>query len=182
MSFKDNLTYANTTFLDDNICVIENFLPEEVWQELYSACVNATEEDWAKYQIGEKWVNKVLDYPISSAVELVVKGIIEQAAGEEYVYDGLDLLRRVPPGHSIAEHWDAQNWVQVAAGVIIYLNDDFEGGEIYYPNKGLSYKPCRNSLVLHPATEPYKHGVNEVTSGMRYYITMFANYKGTLRE
>jgi hypothetical protein len=58
-------------------------------------------------------------------------------------------------------------------GAIIYFNDDYEGGEIEYPQENFAYKPKAGSLVLHYATSV--HAVLKVISGKRYthstYIT-----------
>jgi len=57
-------------------------------------------------------------------------------------------------------------------GIVIYLNDDYEGGEIYYPEIDLVHKPLARSMVVHRASQP--HGVKEVTgSGIRYVMTSF---------
>lgn len=61
-------------------------------------------------------------------------------------------------------------------GTLIYLNDDFEGGEIYWPNKGVEFKPQKGALAIHPASCEYLHGVREVTKGYRYTITSFLTY------
>ena len=55
-----------------------------------------------------------------------------------------------------------------------YLNDAYEGGELYYPNLNFSYKPVPNSLVIHRGTDEFKHGVNDVESGVRFSFGMFA--------
>jgi hypothetical protein len=50
---------------------------------------------------------------------------------------------------------------------IIYLNSDFEGGEIYFPDRsGLQYKPVQGSIVFFKGAE--WHGVRAVTGGTRY--------------
>jgi hypothetical protein len=49
---------------------------------------------------------------------------------------------------------------------IIYLNDDYEGGEICYPEYDIEYKPKAGDLVVHCVEAP--HGVNIVKSGIRY--------------
>ena len=49
---------------------------------------------------------------------------------------------------------------------IIYLNDDYEGGEISYPEYKIDYKPVAGDLVVHFVEVP--HGVKIVKSGIRY--------------
>ena len=54
---------------------------------------------------------------------------------------------------------------------IFYPNDDYEGGEIYFPNQGLEIKPKANMLVFFPGDVNY--GVSEVKSGIRYTVSTF---------
>lgn len=63
-----------------------------------------------------------------------------------------------------------------------YLNDNYEGGELYYPNLNFTYKPKPNSLVIHRGTEEFRHGVAEVRRGIRFSFGMFAfeNYQEDL--
>ena len=58
-------------------------------------------------------------------------------------------------------------------GCVLYLNDDYEGGEIYFPNQNIEIKPKPNTLVFFPGTLEYLHGVKEITGGVRYTLTSF---------
>jgi hypothetical protein len=60
-----------------------------------------------------------------------------------------------------------KNWTHSA---VVYLNDDFEGGEIVYPKKDFTFKPVAGSCVIHPAGSEHLHRVNPVTKGDRYCI------------
>lgn len=57
---------------------------------------------------------------------------------------------------------------------IILLNDDFDGGELSFPNLGLSYgKDFKGSVIEFPAgLEKYAHGVNPVENGTRYTLVL----------
>ena len=57
---------------------------------------------------------------------------------------------------------------------IVYLNDDYEGGELYFTAKDRILKPQRGMLVAFSAGYHHEHGVLKVTSGRR--ITMPAFY------
>ena len=51
---------------------------------------------------------------------------------------------------------------------VIYLNEDYTGGEIYFPRKNFSIKPKKYSAIFFPGnSKEYEHGVSEVTSGSR---------------
>lgn len=77
-------------------------------------------------------------------------------------------------GHSYPVHKDTYYDPKVTHGAIFYINDDYEGGEIYYPALGIELKPKANSFVIHPSKNGYEHGVKEVLGGDRINITYFA--------
>lgn len=58
-------------------------------------------------------------------------------------------------------------------GVITYFGD-YEGGELFYPNLNIEISPKPGDLVIHGATSKWKHGVKEVTSGVRYAFSNFS--------
>ena len=57
---------------------------------------------------------------------------------------------------------------------IVYLNDDYDGGEIYFPRLNYSIKPKRGMLISFPGSLYYIHGVKENLAGNRYTITHWA--------
>jgi len=59
-------------------------------------------------------------------------------------------------------------------GLVLYINDDFEGGELYYPEKNITYVPKSGDLVIHGATKEFSHGTTKITSGTKYVATTFA--------
>lgn len=59
---------------------------------------------------------------------------------------------------------------------ILYLNDDYEGGELYFPEHGLEFKPPINSFIMFPGGHENIHGVKEITKGTRYTMVSFWDY------
>lgn len=92
----------------------------------------------------------------------------------DWIVQGISHFNMLYPPLSMKSHWDGTT-PGVHYGIVIYVSDpsDYEGGEIVYVNKDISIKPSRGSIVIHPATEPYEHGVNHVTSGLRVAMTSF---------
>ena len=84
-----------------------------------------------------------------------------------------NLHRTLPDGRSLDYHIDNYDGpdLENIFGIVIYLNDTYEGGEIHYKDLDISYKPRAGDLVVHYAG--LLHGVTEVTSGARYIFTMF---------
>ena len=57
-----------------------------------------------------------------------------------------------------------------ALSVLIYLNDDYEGGEISFPISNIVLKPKSGSVVLFPSNFLYVHTISDMISGVRYSI------------
>jgi hypothetical protein len=62
-------------------------------------------------------------------------------------------------------------------GGVIYLNNDYVGGEIYFPDHDIQIKPEPGMLVFFPGDGNYGHGVTRMMSGRRYAIPLFWNIK-----
>jgi predicted 2-oxoglutarate/Fe(II)-dependent dioxygenase YbiX len=55
---------------------------------------------------------------------------------------------------------------------IIFLNNDFTGGELVYPNQGCVFLPTIGTMVITPAGAEYIHMVNEITAGERFTLVL----------
>jgi hypothetical protein len=56
---------------------------------------------------------------------------------------------------------------------LFYLNDDYEGGELYFPQHEIEFKPKAGAAYFFPGDKNYLHGVKEIKSGTRYVIPFF---------
>ena len=56
---------------------------------------------------------------------------------------------------------------------LLYLNDDYEGGELIFPNQKISLKPETGTLVFFEGDYEKPHGVQEVKDGLRYNLVTF---------
>jgi predicted 2-oxoglutarate/Fe(II)-dependent dioxygenase YbiX len=65
-------------------------------------------------------------------------------------------------------HHDTYSDSGYAVSAVVYYNDDFEGGEIHFPNQNFTYSPKAGDLIVFLPTEEYAHEVLPVTSGVRY--------------
>lgn len=63
----------------------------------------------------------------------------------------------------------------ILKGIVIYITDEFIGGETIYVNKEIEFKPKAGYLVCHPGSEEYKHGVKSFAGGDRIIITGFVH-------
>lgn len=72
-------------------------------------------------------------------------------------------------GQSMGPHFDGQDGNKdLAFSLVAYVNDDYEGGEISFPNHNITIKPKAGSLIMFPSQEPYIHEVKPIKSGTRY--------------
>lgn len=58
-------------------------------------------------------------------------------------------------------------------GSVYYLNDDYDGGEIYFPDYNINEKPQANSIMVFPGTAEFSHGVKTVMSKERLTAASF---------
>lgn len=60
---------------------------------------------------------------------------------------------------------------------IIYLNDHYEGGELYFPqHNNFEIKPKKGTMLIFSGTIDNMHGIREVTKGVRYtHVTFWSN-------
>lgn len=70
---------------------------------------------------------------------------------------------------------------KLAITVTMYLNDDYEGGEISFydsvENKIYNYKPRPGDVTVFPSFEPFYHGVLPMSGNTRYLVRCFLMYE-----
>jgi predicted 2-oxoglutarate/Fe(II)-dependent dioxygenase YbiX len=83
-----------------------------------------------------------------------------------------------PTGSYNAQHADnciiqnniitkVRNWTHTG---VIFLNNDFTGGNLVYPNQGCVFVPTIGTMIIAPAGEDYIHYVEQVTKGERFTL------------
>ena len=142
--------------------------------------------------------NKIKDYR-KSLVTLVdeeddVIKKVKKRIAELFGLDGNGMeklqLQKYPEGGYHKEHLDAksedhfqkdESFSQRKYSIIIYLNDDFIGGETVFPKKNISIKPLRGRLLLfsnmlnetnyvHPFSS---HASNEIVRGEKWILSIW---------
>lgn len=61
--------------------------------------------------------------------------------------------------------------------ILAYLNNDYVGGYLYFPEFDYYVKPEPGDIVMFPGSLYYVHGVSEITSGVRYTLSQWAKFK-----
>lgn len=129
-----------------------------------------------KFEITQGWQDK--NYNLES--EVVAHSIIEKLsrfvnlANPSLEASGLKTLQRMQEGVQLKAHTDQHTDPSIRYATIIYLNDNYNGGELFFTNQGLEIKPKPGSLVLFPGTDEFNHGVRHVEPGpIRYVLVGF---------
>lgn len=85
-------------------------------------------------------------------------------------------IKKYIPGADMGPHVDSSDPTDINHPVlsgVIYLNNNYEGGEISFPNQNLKIKPEPGSLIIFPSIEPYVHHPQRIISGNKYMIPLF---------
>lgn len=177
---------------DDGIWVIKNFLSEADQKFLVENFEKFNKEWW--------WRSEENDYSFMRGKLLPLHAIMDEDVDKKYfevlrnidkkiesVFINYTSITDMSTIHRFTKqvmgpHKDNENEksLDVIFGAVLYINDNYEGGEIAYFGDNtdghekelyFSYKPNAGDLVIHRAG--ILHGPLEVVSGVRYFTTAF---------
>lgn len=55
--------------------------------------------------------------------------------------------------------------------IVLYINDDYDGGELHFRKFDLSVKPSAGSAIIFPSSAPYYHESIPTTRGDKMMLT-----------
>ena len=187
----------------ENIVALEDFMTEEEIVALDSFIRNnqywdKTEthynDDGVVIYDASYWDDRVATYPTISRTDpkipLLIEGMVKRLKKEVDAFFGVDALPTSPaivrwlPGQLQMPHADKElhegenkgkpnDFPYYDLAGLFYINDDYEGGELYFPNQGIRFKPKRGAAYFFPGDLNYIHGVSEIKSGERYTCPFF---------
>jgi hypothetical protein len=187
----------------DNIVALDNFMTEEELSYLDTFARNNTAWDFTESHYNEDgvciydasyWKDRVATGDtLSSAdpnVQKIIEGMQARLKIEVDKFFNVDAFATSPafvrwlPGQFQQPHADKELHIGEDRGKpndfpyydlsgLFYLNDDYEGGELYFPDHGIQFKPKAGSAYFFPGDLNYLHGVTEITSGIRYVCPFF---------
>jgi Rps23 Pro-64 3,4-dihydroxylase Tpa1-like proline 4-hydroxylase len=53
---------------------------------------------------------------------------------------------------------------------LLYLNDDYDGGELFFPRQNYKYKPKTGSVLMFPSIYTHPHESLEILNGTKYAV------------
>lgn len=78
------------------------------------------------------------------------------------------------PGQHFDVHPDHGPTYACVVSTVMYLNDDYKGGGLFFPHFNYEYQPKYGDIVLFPSTFLYSHAALPVNEGIKYSaVTMF---------
>jgi len=184
----------------DNIKVIENFVELEDIKKLQAFFPTINEwmdsgkdvfsEDGTCLYSASYWANRQLDSELIKKLNIEVHQIIykyiDKMKNELEAHFNVKVESRHPvivcwrPGTEQRPHADKQlndgrpnPFPTYDLNSLFYHNDDFVGGELYYPEFDIEVKPKPGLAVFHPGDVNYLHGVKMIESGLRYTTPSF---------
>jgi hypothetical protein len=179
----------------------KNFFPnmEEIGEEIYVYRKFLSQEELDFYlniiTNQKKWIdgaqfNKPTIETFSDRIfSDILKKIQDTIALEKMFLENTPGITKIKPGYGMEEHSDDcpycwkvrdpkikinenENKRCVLYGIVVYFSN-FTGGEIYYPEQNVFFKPEPGDLVMHATSKYCKHGVKPVIEGTRYSIAPY---------
>jgi hypothetical protein len=187
----------------ENIVELENFMTPTEVESLNNFIRNNNSWDVTESHYNENgtviydsdyWANRVATYPTiekeNKEIPKIIEGMVARLKIEVDAFFNVDAQPTSPamvrwlPGQLQMPHADKELHEGPDAGKandfpyydiagLFYINDDYEGGELYFPNQGIKFKPKVGAAYFFPGDMNYIHGVSEITSGIRYTVPFF---------
>ena len=84
--------------------------------------------------------------------------------------------------HSDSEYWDegSHTWKRSLDrdySILVYLNEEFEGGALFFPNFEYRIEPKRGMMIAFPSDHRYIHAAEPLISGKRFAVVSWAKAK-----
>ena len=186
---------------------VENFLSEDQINTFWDIINSTSQEDWeveyhanlknfcmqklgrddvdnlvaeGKFEITQNWKDK--NFNISSheiyrpLYDDINSMVIE--SDPELVLSGFATIQRMQAGVELKAHTDQRTDPSIKYATIVYINDDYADGELFFPNLDIQLKPKPGTMLFFPGNEQYEHGVKHVGEGpIRYVLVGFIKEK-----
>lgn len=82
-------------------------------------------------------------------------------------------LVKYQSGDFFTSHRDDHPLTPRTFSTILYLNNDYVGGDLYFKHFDFKYKPDAGDLIIFPSNYPYSHESLKIESGTKYAIVDF---------
>jgi hypothetical protein len=163
--------------------VVDNFISEESANNLHMF-LRSTAEVNPMGLLSKQLYPFDTTHEVYASVKLIVEDIQKQFGfPEDQISINRVLYQVLRQGEELGYHTDAYGGVDgygvIGYSALLYLTNDYEGGEILFYDEGDStpYKPNTGTLVYFKGDENYPHSVNKIIDGERANIILFFDVK-----
>ncbi len=80
------------------------------------------------------------------------------------------------PGEKFNAHSDDGEPYRCTVSTVGYINDDYDGGDLYFDKFDINVKPEAGDLILFPSSYIYSHASIPVKSGIKYAIVCMTDW------
>lgn len=178
LGLLEDCGFMNVKQLEKNIFCIPNFLSKDELKIFTNIIDKLSEDDWNKlnnFQDSD-WQDKFYDYNDEQLASIVRDKFNKLLSflSNSVVYGLGRILRQRPQdmmNAHVDETYDSFNKLNRDYAVVIYLSDDYTGGELSFVNLNIKIKPDAGSLMIFKTGEKYLHEVKTVNEGkIRYCL------------
>jgi hypothetical protein len=171
----------------ENILEIKNFLEPEYCKSLIEYLDGNDGEAWAPIcfpgvlgaNVGMPSATEKISIEDMSKIRESMHSKVEEFLGRK-VKNVTMSGHKYPTGSFAAPHSDSADvdgelsaWQMNKYASILYLNEEYSGGQVYFPQHDVEIAPSAGSLLVFEGSPAYLHGVKEITSGDRFTILAF---------
>lgn len=133
-----------------------------------------------KFEITQNWADKNLNIQGHKEYDIFYKRLSEivEDSDSSLMLSGLATIQRMQAGVALTSHTDQHTDPSIRYATIVYINDDYVDGELFFSNLDISLRPKPGDLLFFPGDEKHEHGVKPVGEGpIRYVIVGFIKEK-----
>jgi hypothetical protein len=171
-----------------NIATIENFAHRDICAKILEFIENSQHpENVNETDPNVIWYRRVCLMEQDAEIYFLVEMLCERlrAIAEERFSVNLDSpmwgIAKTLPGNVPDEHADSQNMdgspkigcENFYISAVIYLNNEYAGGELVFPKLDIRYSPSPGDCVLFPSDLSHSHYVDSVGAGKRIAIPIW---------
>ena len=129
-----------------------------------------------KFEITQNWADKNLNISKYNEYKQFHKRLddIVKNSDSNLNLSGFATIQRMQPGVELKSHTDQHTDPSIKYATILYINDDYNKGELFFKNLNLKIKPKSGEMLFFPGDEKHEHGVEYVADGpIRYVLVGF---------
>ena len=178
---------------------VENFLSKEQLDTLNNIINSTSQEDWeveylsnlktfcmqkfgrddvdnlvseGKFEITQNWKDKnfnISDHEMYKSMYDSLNSMVINSDPNLHL-SGLATIQRMQTGVELKSHTDQHTDPSIKYATIIYINDEYVDGELFFSKLNIQLKPKTGTMLFFPGNEEYEHGVKHIGKGPTRYV------------